>query len=85
VGDEATPRIFVLRHLGIPSVLLKEALVDHHTYYFGWDSWNLWGSRIAIGIAWPWQKPNKLNSVHRRPQPTTCKRLAPLVSTPPYL
>ncbi len=25
----------------IPSFLLKEALVDHHTYYVGWDDWNL--------------------------------------------
>ena len=35
----------------IPSLLLKEALVDHHTYYFGWNLWNLWASPTAIVIA----------------------------------
>ena len=25
------------RYLVVPSILLKEALVDHHTYYFGRD------------------------------------------------
>ncbi len=32
----------------ILSFLLKEALVDHHTYYFGWDSSNFWVSRSAF-------------------------------------
>lgn len=28
----------MLRRLVVPSFLLKEALVDRHTYYFGWNN-----------------------------------------------
>ena len=31
-----------------PSLLLKEAFVDHHTYYFGWDDF------MAMGSPWPY-------------------------------
>jgi hypothetical protein len=34
--------------LVIPSIPLKEALVDHHTYYFGWDFLNLSESPTAF-------------------------------------